>query len=164
MYRRMVASSNPTVLTQYPRAQKCIPVTRRWPSTCLCIRTALLPFKNPITNAMLNLGGTRRHICTWSDCRWPSSRSTPRCRHRSRIISPTRRRTFPYSVRRLNFGTNTTWYLQSHRTCDRLSHSCMGSSSCSDGAFPGEEPILFLPGSVEPLRVLRHRRRVSAMN
>jgi hypothetical protein len=28
------------------------------------------------------------------------------------------------------------------------------------GTFPGEEPILFYPGSVEPIRVLHQRWRV----
>jgi len=46
------------MLTRYLRVQKCRPVTffafriLRW------TRTALLPFRKPITNAMLNLGGT----------------------------------------------------------------------------------------------------------
>src|SRR3954453_4650022 len=30
----------------------------------------------------------------------------------------------------------TTWYLHSHRTWDRLCHSCIGSSFLPHGAFP----------------------------
>jgi hypothetical protein len=49
--------------------------------------------------------------------RCPSSISTPRCRHRSLITSPTCLRTLPYSFFFRYFGTITTWYLQSHLTC-----------------------------------------------
>src|SRR5512132_3764850 len=34
------------------------------------------------------------------------------------------------------FGMITTWYLHSHRTWDRLCHSCIGSSFLPHGAFP----------------------------
>ncbi len=125
----MVASSNPTVLTQYPREQKCNPVIRLLPKRFRWIRTALLPFKNPITNAMLNLGGTLKHIWIWSGIRCPSINSTLRCRHRSFIICPSRSRNFPYSFFLRYFGTITTWYLHSHRTCDKLCQLCVGSSS-----------------------------------
>jgi hypothetical protein len=45
------------------------------------------------------------------------------------IIPPTRSRNFPYSFFFRYFGTITTWYLQSHLTCDKLCQSCIGSSS-----------------------------------
>ena len=42
----------------------------------------------------------------------------------------------PYSFR--YFGTITTWYLQSQRTCDKLCQSCIGSSSLfPQWGFPG---------------------------
>jgi len=126
----MVSSSKPTVLTQYPLAQKCRPVTRFWRNIFRWISTALLPFKNPISNAMLYLGGTLRHMWMWSGIKCPSINSTPRCRHKSRNISPTRTRNLPYSFFCRNLGTNTTWYLQSHRKCDKLDQSCIGNSSC----------------------------------
>src|SRR5215207_7751861 len=61
MYSRTRASSRPTVLTQYPTDQKCKPYTRfsciwRW------IRTALLPLRNPITNATPYFGGIQAHV------------------------------------------------------------------------------------------------------
>jgi len=71
------------------------PDTRFWPNIFRWISTALLPFKNPITNAMLYLGGTLRHMWMWSGIKCPSTNSTPRCRHKSRSISPTRARNLP---------------------------------------------------------------------
>ena len=58
MYLRMVSSSSPTVMTLYPLAQKCRPDTRFLPNTVRWKMTALLPFKKPITKAMLYFGGT----------------------------------------------------------------------------------------------------------
>ena len=142
----MVFSSKPTVLTQYPRAQKCNPVTRLRSSTVRCIRTALFPFRNPITNATLNLGGICRHICTWSSIKCFSSNSTPLCRHKSRITSPTRFRIFPYNTFFRYFGTMTTWYLQSHLTCDKLAQSCIGSSPLLPfRSFPGGRTYFISP-------------------
>ena len=131
MYFLTAASSYPTVLTQYPRAQKCIPVTRWYLKTTRWILTALLPFKNPITNAMLNFGGTLKHMWIWSGIKRPSNNSTPFCRHNCLSISPTRLLDLPYSLFLRYLGTKTTWYLHSHRTCDKLCQSCIGSSSLS---------------------------------
>ena len=124
----MVSSSNPTVLTQYPRHQKCIPVTFLYPAF-RWILTALFPFMNPSAKATLYLGGIFKHIWIWSGIKWPSSISMPFCRAKSLNIPPVSRFNFPFSAHFLYFGTNTTWYLQSHRTCDRLSQSCIGFSS-----------------------------------
>ena len=151
----MVSSSSPTVLTQYPRLQKCSPVTRLFAKICRWIRTAFLFLVNPIPNATLCFRGMLRHIWIWSGIRCPSNRSIPRCRHTSRSSSPTCFRSFPYRFLFRYFGIITTWYLRSHRTWDKLCHSWVGSFSLSfHGTFPGEKPILFLPGSVEPIRVL----------
>ena len=40
-------------------------------------------------------------------------------------------------------GAKTTWYLQSHLTCDKLSHSCTGSAFlfASFEAVPEEKPL-----------------------
>jgi hypothetical protein len=142
----MVSSSNPTVLTQYPLAQKCRPDLRFLPNTVRWIRTALLPFKKPITKSMLHFGGTLRHMWIWSDIRCPSNNYTPRWRHNSRIISPTRLRNFPYSFFLRYLGTNTIWYLQSHLTCNKLDQSCIGNSSCLPcGAFLGNYLYYFSP-------------------
>jgi hypothetical protein len=151
----MVSSFNPTVLTQYPRLQKYSPVTFLLPIVCRWIRTALLPFMNPIANATLCLGRMRTHMWVWSGIRCPSTSSIPRCRHTSLITYPTCFFSFPYSILFRYFGIMTIWYLHSHRTWDRLCHSCIGSSSSSfQGTFPEQEPISFSPGSVEPIRVL----------
>ena len=107
IYLRMVSSSKPTVLTQYPRLQKCLPFVCLFLSKYRWISTALFPFKNPITNAMLNFGGTLRHMWTWSALKFPSSSSTPRCRQRSFIISPTWRLNFPYNFLFRYFGAIT---------------------------------------------------------
>ena len=71
MYLRMVSSSKPTVLTQYPRDQKCLPFICLFFSKYRWILTALLPFKKPITNAILNFGGTLRHMWIWSALKLP---------------------------------------------------------------------------------------------
>ena len=126
----MVSSSNPTVLMQYPLAQKCRLDTRFFPKTVRWINTALLPFRNPITKAILYFGGTLKHMWMWSGIRCPSNNSTPRWRHKSCNISPARLRYFPYSFFLRYLGTNTMWYLQSHLTCDKLYQSCIGNSSC----------------------------------
>ena len=141
----MLSSSRPTVLTQYPRAQKCRPVTRLFSSTFRWIRTALFPFRKPITKAMLNFGGTLKHMCTWSGIKCPSMSSTPRCLHKSFMISPTFRFNFPYNFRCRYFGTITTWYLQSQRTCDKLSQSCIVYSSVLLRGFPGGIDYIISP-------------------
>ena len=64
IYFRIRSSSRPTVLTQYPVAQKCNPVgvILLLFSNGLCIFTALLPLMNPIVcAATLNFGGMLRH-------------------------------------------------------------------------------------------------------
>lgn len=63
MYCPIAASFKPTVLTQYPRAQKLRPNSVPFVlSNCRWIRTALLPFKNPIVIATLYRGGTLNSI------------------------------------------------------------------------------------------------------
>jgi hypothetical protein len=64
MYFRTDPSSRPTVLTQYPVAQKCIPAIRRSFSNSRWILTALFPFRNPIVYATLYFGGMLKHRCT----------------------------------------------------------------------------------------------------
>ena len=140
----MLTSSNPTVLTQYPVDQKFSPVTLLFP-IARWIRTALLPFRKPILWATLYFGGMLKHKWIWSAIACPSSNSNPFCLHKSRIISPIFLRNFPYITRFRYFGIKTTWYLQSHRTCDKLFQSFIGSTSLSlSRGFPCVvEPILF---------------------
>src|SRR3989442_9014851 len=69
MYVRTCSSSNPTVDTAYPRAQKCSPVKFLSLPWSRAIAMALFPFRNPITDATRGLGGIAMHMCTWSDMR-----------------------------------------------------------------------------------------------
>ena len=134
----MVSSSKPTVLTQYPRDQKCLPFGCLFWSKYRWILTALLPFRKPITNATLNFGGMLRHMWIWSALKLPSNNSTPRCRQRSFMISPTSRLNLHYNFLLRYFGMMTKWYLHSQRTCDKLCQLCIGSSSLSpQWGFPG---------------------------
>jgi hypothetical protein len=58
MYFRIISSSHPTVLTQYPLAQQWSPVTLRpRPRYSRCIRMADFPFNRPTALATLYLGG-----------------------------------------------------------------------------------------------------------
>ena len=58
MYRRMIASSRPTVDTKYPRAQKCCPTKLRFLSPkCRAMWIALFPLMNPTTYATEYFGG-----------------------------------------------------------------------------------------------------------
>jgi hypothetical protein len=68
---RTAAGSSPTVLTQYPTAQKCSPTTRRSRSGSRWMRTALVPWRKHILLATLYLGGMFRHRWTWSGRRVP---------------------------------------------------------------------------------------------
>src|SRR5215472_2046449 len=62
----------------------------------------------------------------------------------------------------------TTWYLQSHRTWDKLCHSCIGSSFLPHGAFPEGRAYAVCQrlhaGSLEALRVSRPEAVVLAIN
>ena len=67
---------------------------------------------------------------------------------------PHSRFTFPYNILFRYFGTMTTWHLQSHRTCDKLSQSCIGFSSIiPQRGFPRGGAYIIFAGSVEPIRV-----------
>src|SRR5437870_10927257 len=83
----------------------------------------------------------------------------PRWRHNSRRITPIRRLNLPYKTFRRYFGIITTWYLHSHRTWDRLCHSCIGFSFLPHGAFPEGGAYVFSKemhaGSLEALGVAR---------
>ena len=84
----------------------------------------------------LSFGGILRHMWTWSETKCPSKSSMFIYLQRSFNISPTCRLNFPYSFFFLYFCTNSTWYLQSHRTWDRFSQSYIGSSSSALRGFP----------------------------
>jgi len=110
------------------------------------ILIVLLPFRNPITKAILYFGGTLMHIWTWLGFRLPYTISIPRCRAKSLSISPTCLLNLPYSFLFRYLGTITMWYLQSQRTCDKLCQSCIGSFSfCPYGTFPRKSLFYFSP-------------------
>src|SRR5512143_2121777 len=99
MYRRICSSSSPTVLTQYPRAQKLRP--NNLPFVCnnsRWIRVALVPFRYPIVIAMLYRGGTLNSMWMGSGIAFPSTSSISFWRHRSRRIWPMPRRIRPYNT------------------------------------------------------------------
>ena len=63
MYSRICSSSNPTVETAYPRAQRCSPLKlRSLPPNCRATATALFPLRNSITEATGCFGGIAIHI------------------------------------------------------------------------------------------------------
>src|SRR5512135_1962189 len=151
MYRRTWASSNPTVLTQYPRAQKLRP--NNVPLVCnnsRWIRIALLPFRYPIVIAMLDRGGTLCSRWMWSGLALPSTSSIAFWRHNSRRMCPMPRRILPYNTLRRYFGRITTWYLQSHLTWAWLCQSFMAVLPPLE-AFLGEDRLTSTSGTAEPI-------------
>ena len=117
-YFFIFSSSKPTVLTQYPVAQKCRPQYRFFSSICLSNSLmALFPFRNPITSDIANFGGTQITKCTWSDCILPAKISiffhSHSCRSISRNVLPI----CPCNILKRYFGHHTTWYLHSHTAC-----------------------------------------------
>ena len=66
-YFLISSSLRPTVLTQYPFAQKCLPQYRFLSLRCLSnILIAHLPFKKPTTSDTANFGGIDSITCMWS--------------------------------------------------------------------------------------------------
>lgn len=76
-----------------PRVQSRNPFLAQYGS----MKHRAFAIQKPTTNAMLYLNGTLRYMWMWSDIKCPSISSTPRCRHRSCTISPTRVRNLPCS-------------------------------------------------------------------
>ena len=120
-YFFICSSSSPTVLTQYPFAQKCRPQYRFFRSKCRSNTfIALFPFRNPITSATEYFGGNDITKCTWSDWTFPASISIFRHSHNCRMISRIEFAISPFKILNRYFGHHTTWYLQSHTTCANL--------------------------------------------
>ena len=117
-YMRIFSSSSPTVLTQYPLAQKCLPQYRFfrwiWRSN---IFIALFPFRKPTTSDIEYLGGIDKTKCTWSN--WTLCSNIPNFFHSQSCwtISPTDFATSPFSMRKRYLGHQIIWYLQSHTAC-----------------------------------------------
>jgi len=120
-YFLICSSSSPTVLTQYPFAQKCLPQYRFFNPTCLSnILIALLPFKNPTTSETEYFGGNDTTKWTWSCCTLPSRISiffhSQSCLNISRTDFPIS----PFNILNLYFGHHTMWNLHSHTACANL--------------------------------------------
>ena len=121
-YFLICSSSRPTVLTQYPFAQKCLPQYRFFKPVCLAnILMALLPFKKPTTSEMEYFGGNDTTKWMWSICTLPSNISTFFHSHSCLIISRTDFPTSPFNILKRYFGHyHTIWYLHSHIACANL--------------------------------------------
>ena len=117
-YFLICSSFRPTVLTQYPFAQKCRPQYRFFNSKCRSNNLiALFPFRNPITSATEYFGGNE--ITKWICSIWTFPASISICfhSHSCRMIAL---RDFPYapfSILNRYFGHPTTWNLHSQTVC-----------------------------------------------
>ena len=115
-----------------------------------------LPFRKLMLWATLYFGGILKHRWIGSAMTCPSNNSNPLCQHKSRSISPVFFRRLPYTTRFRYFGIETTWYLQSHRTCDIIYYSCKGSTPLTllRGSPCGGRTyfILFHPETLEAFR------------
>src|SRR4030042_6512241 len=117
-YFFICSSFNPTLLTQYPRAQKCRPQSRLFNSGCLSkILIALFPFKNPTASETEYFGGIHTTKCTWSTCTFPWI--IPKFHHpqNSLIVSLVDFPISPLSTLNRYFGHHTKWYLHSQMEC-----------------------------------------------
>ena len=123
-YVRILSSSRPTVLTQYPFAQKCRPQYRFFRSKCLSnILMAHFPFRNPTTSDTECLGGTERTRWTWSSCTLISIISIFFHLHNWIKNSFTDSDTVPFSILNRYLGQKTTWYLHCHKACANFLNS-----------------------------------------
>jgi hypothetical protein len=117
-YFLICSSFRPIVLTQYPRAQKCLPQYRFFNSGCLSnILMALLPFRNPTASETECFGGIHKTRCTWSICTFPSIISKSLHPHSSRSISLVDFPISPLKIRNRYFGHHIKWYLHSQIAC-----------------------------------------------
>ena len=115
------SSSSPTVLTQYPFAQKCRPQYRRFSSRCLSnILIALLPFTKPTNSDTEYFGGIDTTRWIWSTWILPASISTFFHSHSCFMISRTDLPTSPLRILKRYLGHQTRWYLHSHTACASL--------------------------------------------
>src|SRR5262249_38608374 len=104
---------------------------------------ALLPFKKPITEATGCFGGIAMHMCTWSGIKCPSTIWHSFCFASAWNTGPSWRRIFPKIAFRRRFGTNTTWYLQSHLEWAR---ALAQGNSISNESNLSDAPLLFAAG------------------
>ncbi len=117
-YFRIFSSSSPTVLTQYPLAQKCLPHYRFFSYKCLSkILMAHFPFKKPIVSDTANFGGIDITKCTWSSRTFISKISSFFHSHNWLMISLTDFCTAPFRILNRYLEHQTIWYLQSQIAC-----------------------------------------------
>ena len=117
-YFRIFASSRPTVLTQYPLAQKCLPQYRFLSSRCLSkILIAHLPFKKPTISDSANFGGIDMTKCTWSSRTFISRISSFFHSHNWLMISLTDFCTAPFRILNRYLGHHTIWNLHCQIAC-----------------------------------------------
>jgi hypothetical protein len=125
-YLRIFSSSRPTVLTQYPFAQKCRPqylfFRSRYVSKSLI---ALFPFRKPTASDIEYLGGTDKTRWIWSNWTLPSTISILFHSHSCRIISRTESLSSPLRILKRYLGHQTMWHLHSHTACANFLKSCI---------------------------------------
>jgi len=120
-YFRICSSSSPTVLTQYPFAQKCLPQYRLFNSKCISnIFMALFPFKKPTNSETEYFGGIDNTKWIWSICTLPSRISACFHSHSCLTISPMDLPIPPFKSLNRYFGHHTIWYLHSQSACAHL--------------------------------------------
>ena len=120
-YFRIFSSSRPTVRTQYPFAQKCLPQYRFLSSRCLSkTLIAHLPFKKPIISDTAYFGGIDMTKCTWSSRTFISRISSLFQSHNWVMISFTDFCTDPLRILNRYFGHQTIWYLHCQIACANL--------------------------------------------
>ena len=147
-YFRILSSSRPTVLTQYPLAQKCLPQYRFFNSRCRSkILMAHLPFKKPTVSETENFGGIDNIKCTWSSWMFNSTTSAPSRSVNDRMHFSTSDATGPDRIRYRYLGTHTMWYWQCQIACDSLRKRDIGlllSLRCGDNRVRSKPSLQLL--------------------
>ena len=120
-YFLISSSLRPTVLTQYPFAQKCLPQYRFLRLRCLSnILIAHLPFKKPTTSDTANLGGIDSITCTWSSWIFISRISSFFHSQSCFMISFTDFSIAPLRILNRYVGHHTIWYVHCQIACAHL--------------------------------------------
>ena len=119
-YFLICSSFRYTVLTQYPLAYKCRPVSSFQFQMSVEYLNSTFSFQKPTTSEIECLGRTQRSKWTWSACTFPSNISIFFHSHNCFIISRTELPTPPVKILNRYFGHHTIWYLHSHTACANL--------------------------------------------
>jgi hypothetical protein len=120
-YFLISSSLRPTVLTQYPFAQKCLPQYRFLSLRCLSkILIAHLPFKKSTISDTANFGGIDITKCMWSSWIFISRISSFFHSHSYFMISLTDFSTAPLRILNRYLGHHTIWYLHCQIACANL--------------------------------------------